>query len=36
MFFAGISLLEDWSNYGGYYVNAPETRITPLLMPIKS
>ncbi len=31
MFFAGISLLEDWSNYGGYYVNAPETRITPLL-----
>lgn len=30
MFFAGISLLEDWSNYGDYYVNAAETRITPL------
>ena len=30
MLFAGISLLEDWSNYGGYYVGSPENKITPI------
>ena len=30
MLVAGISLLEDWSNYGGYYVESPDNKITPI------
>jgi len=30
MIVAVISLLDDWSNYGGYYRFSPESRITPI------